>query len=211
MLANLDDSISPKHLLALFTKMAMMSHREAHEFQQQLNEPAKIYSFDCGELLETVGNLEVYDAKANALKTYFNGSYLSDKHTTIPVSIVKDSDGIFEFTIQNIGGKNCHLIACHLTRKNQGKGQSKDMIKSIKELCFNHLKYDKIYARAARPKVDQGVLGTEDWRETIVEYKGKQMTALMRFWLRQKNVFPLTDFEAGASNDRFVIIPNEDL
>ena len=76
---------------------------------------------------------------------------------------------------------------------------------------FDIAKYDKIYARAARPKVDQGVLGTEDWRETIVEYKGKQMTALMRFWLRQKNVFPLTDFEAGASNDRFVIIPNEDL
>ena len=211
MLANLDDSISPKHLLALFTKMAMMSRPEAHEFQQQLNQPARIYSFDYGDLVETVGDLEVYDATANADKTYFNGSYLSEKKITLPASFVKQKDGIFEFIIQGLGGKECHLITCHLTRKNQGKGQSKDMIKSIKELCFNHLKYDKIYARAARPKVDQGVLGTEDWRETIVEYKGKQMTALMRFWLRQKNVFPLTDFEAGASNDRFVIIPNEDL
>ena len=136
MLANLDDSISPEHLVALFTKMAMMSHREAHEFQQQLNEPARIYSFDCGELVETVGDLEVYEATANAVKTYFNGSYLSEKKTTLPASFVKQKDGIFEFIIQGLGGKECHLLTCHVTRKNQGKGKNITNICNIAQCIY---------------------------------------------------------------------------
>ena len=87
MLAHLDDSISPKHLVALLSKMAIMSNREAHEFQQQLNKPARIYSFDCCELVETVGDLEVYEATANAVKTYFNGSHLSEKKTALPCTL----------------------------------------------------------------------------------------------------------------------------
>ena len=211
MLANLDDSISPKHLVALLSKMAIMSNREAHEFQQRLNEPARIYSFDCGELVETVGDLEVYEATANAVKTYFNGSYLSEKKTTLPASLVKQKDATFEFITQNLGSKECHLLTCHVTRKHQGKGKSKEMIKAIEEMCFKHWGYVKVHGRAGIARVDEGVKGKGDWRECYVEYDGKQMTALMRFWLKQKNVFALTDYDSSADKDKFVIIPNEDL
>lgn len=211
MFSNLDDSTSPEHLMALLTKMAIMSNREAHEFQQRLNEPARIYSFDCGDLVENVGDLEIYDAQANALKTYFNGKFLSEKKTTLPSTLVKQKDGIFEFIIQNLGGKECHLLTCHVKKQHQGQGKSRDMIRAIKEMCFKHWGYDKIYGRAGIARVDEGISSKGDWRESIVEYDGKQMKALMRFWLKQENVHPLTDFESGADKDKFVIIPNDEL
>ena len=208
MLTKYDRSISPKDILALLTKMATMSNRQAQEFQRSLHEPARIYSFDCGELAETVENLQVYDATANAVETYLKRGSLYERNITFPVSIVKESDGIFEFTIQNLGRRECHLLTCHVTKKHQGQGKSKQMVQAIKDSCIDHWGYNKIYGRAGIARVDEGVVCKGDWRESFVEYKGEQMTALMRFWLKQEGVYPLKDFEKGAGKDEFVIIPN---
>ena len=207
MFTKFDDSLSPKDLLALLAKIITMNHHEAEDFQQRLNEPARISSFDCGELAEKFGNLEVYHATANATEAYFNGSYLSDRETRLPVSIVKEKSEIFEFIIQNLGGTDCHLLSCHVKQAHQGKNKSKDMIKAIKDICFNHWGYKKVYARAGIARVDEGVASKGDWRESFVEYKGEQMKNLMRFWLKQDNVFPLTDYDKKADKDKFVILP----
>ena len=209
MFTKFDDSLSPKDLLALLAKIVTMNHHEAEDFQQRLNEPARISSFDYGELAEKFGNLEVYHATANATEAYFNGSYLSDRETRLPVSIVKEENGIFEFIIQNLGCTDCHLLSCHVKQAHQGKNKSKDMIKAIKDICFNHWGYKKIYARAGIARVDEGVASKGDWRESFVEYKGEQMKNLMRFWLKQDNVFPLTDYDKKADKDKFVILPKE--
>jgi hypothetical protein len=207
MFTKFDDSLSPKDLLALLAKIVTMNHHEAEDFQQRLNEPARISSFDYGELAEKFGNLEVYHATANATEAYFNGSYLSDRETNLPVSIVKEENGIFEFIIQNLGGTDCHLLSCHVKRKHQGQNKSQDMIKAIKDICFNHWGYKKIYGRAGIARVDEGVMGAGDWRQAYVQYKDEQMQGLMRFWLKQEDVYPLTDFEPKSDKDKFVILP----
>lgn len=207
MLLGGERRLSSSDLLALLTKIVTMNHFEAQEFKDRLNEPAKIYSFECGDLVDEVANLQIFSGTANAVETYFNGKHLSERDTQMPVAIVKESGGIFEFTIQNMGGKECHLLTCHVKKKYQGQGKSKDMVKAIKDTCFEHWGYQKIYGRAGIARVDEGVAGKGDWRQVFQEYEGQQIKGLMKFWLSQKDVFPLTDFDKQADKDRFVILP----
>lgn len=193
----------------MMTKMASLSTREAVEFQRQLNAPIRVYSIECGDLVEEVGNLEIYDGIAHGVKNTFSGGFLTEHNTTIPVSIVKDSDRIFGFTLQKLDNTNAYLMECHVSQLYQRQGKSREMLKAIKEVSFEKWQYSRLYLRAGIPRVDEGVVSNKDWRQKVVKYKGKQMTNLEKYWFKQKNCFPLTDFDSSAGADEFVIMPEK--
>lgn len=183
-----------------------MSHYQREEFEAQLNETPKVSSIEQSDKVITkVDNVTIYKGVAKGRENYWTGSYISNRPKDFGVEIVKDNKGRFQFTLQRLSDEVVHLMCCSVSLEHQGKGLSKQMVESIKSICFEHCDYHRIEARAAKPRNDPGIKGV-DWRCCHVNYKGRSMTALERFWLRQKDCHLRKDLEPDAEPDQFLIL-----
>jgi RimJ/RimL family protein N-acetyltransferase len=201
-----NQDLNPKDMMAILTKWMTMSHYQREEFEAQLNETPKVSSIEeSDKVIAKVDSVTIYNGVAKGTENYWNGSFISQRDVDFPVEIVKDNQGRFQFTLQRLSDEVVHLMCCSVSLDHQGRGLSKEMVKSIKSICFEHYDYHSIEARAAKPRNDPGIKG-EDWRSFHVNFKGRSMTALERFWLSQKDCFPRRDYESDADPDQFLIL-----
>jgi hypothetical protein len=201
-----NQDLNPKDMMAILTKWMTMSHYQREEFEAQLNETPKVSSIEeSDKVISNVDNVTIYKGVAKGRENYWKGSFISQRDVDFPVEIVKDNQGRFQFTLQRLSDEVVHLMCCSVSLEHQGKGLSKEMVKSIKSVAFNHNSMKRVEARASIPRIDPGIKG-DDWRNCIVNYKGRSMIALLRFWLRQKDCHLRKDLEPDAEPDQFLIL-----
>jgi predicted GNAT family acetyltransferase len=198
--------LTPDQFISLQEKRFSMDRNTSLLFEERLKETPKVFSIqESDKVITKVGNVTIYEGIAKGRENYWNGKFITDRPKDFGIEIVKDNKGRFQFTLQRLSDEVVHLMCCSVSLEHQGKGLSKQMVKSIKSICFEHYDYHSIEARAAKPRNDPGIKG-EDWRSFHVNFKGRSMTALERFWLSQKDCFPRRDYESDADPDQFLIL-----
>ena len=198
--------LSPEQFISLQERRFSMDRNTSLLFEERLKETPKVFSIEQSDKVITkVDNVTIYEGVAKGTENYWTGSYISDRPKDFGVEIVKDNEGRFQFTLQHLSAEITHLMCCFVSLEHQGKGLSKEMVKSIKSICFHHYDYHRIEARASVPRIDPGIKG-EDWRTCIVDYEGRSMTALLRFWLKQRDSHLRKDYESDAEPDQFLIL-----
>ena len=197
--------LSPEQFISLQERRFSMDRNTSLLFEERLKETPKVFSIEQSDKVITkVDNVTIYEGVAKGTENYWTGSYISDRPNDFGVEIVKDNQGRFQFTLQRLSDEVVQLMCCSVSLEHQGKGLSKEMVKSIKSVAFNHKSMKRVEARASIPRIDPGIKG-EDWRTCIVNYKGRSMTALLRFWLKQKDCHLRKDLEP-AEPDQFLIL-----
>lgn len=198
--------LTPEQFISLQEKRFSMDRNTSLLFEERLKETPKVFSIEQSDKVITkVDNVTIYEGVAKGTENYWTGSYISDRPKDFEVEIVKDNQGRFEFTLQRLSDELVHLMCCSVSLEHQGKGLSKEMVKSIKSVAFNHNSMKRVEGRASVPRIDPGIKG-DDWRNCIVNYKGRSMIALLRFWLRQKDCHLRKDLEPDAEPDQFLIL-----
>ena len=198
--------LSPEQFISLQERRFSMDRNTSLLFEERLKETPKVFSIEQSDKVITkVDNVTIYEGVAKGTENYWTGSYISDRPKDFGVEIVKDNEGRFQFTLQRLSDEVVHLMCCSVSLDRQGKGLSKELVKSIKSICFEYYNFHKIEARAAIPRNDIGVKNNE-WRTCIVDYKERSMTALLRFWLKQRDFHLRKDYESDAEPDQFLIL-----
>jgi hypothetical protein len=198
--------LTPEQFISLQEKRFSMDRNTSLLFEERLKETPKVFSIEeSDKVITKVGNVTIYEGVAKGTENYWNGSFISQRDIDFPVEIVKDNKGRFQFVLQHLSDEITHLMLGFVAPEHQQKGVSKEMVKSIKSICYNHYDFHRIEARASVPRIDPGIKGDE-WRTCIVEYKGRSMTALERFWLSQKHCYARRDYESDADPDQFLIL-----
>ena len=132
-------------------------------------------------------SLNLFDGYGTAMKSVISSvGKVTTETVKLPLIKAVDKEYRWEFIIQKTD-ENAHIVVCKINPAYQRQGLFPNMVKDIRDFCFNELK-SKVITGAARPPIDDP---KKDWRIRRVNYrknlqsgKAVKLTKLHTLWLK---------------------------